>query len=218
MNIILSGMSEDTKRIIIVLLLVFILAFVIIGSLSILIKKIMTFQANKMEDMVHDVVVTGVIKDSKKLINYGIRKNHRYFFKKSWIPFVIMATGGLALLLYCIINQNWSVNPFEWEKGVGFGTLFFQFDWENAPRATFFGMTLISDWPEVIHTPTWSWNAWGSYLFVPCIFIGGIWFLVDIQAYIARSFRLFKLSKKVFNKTLENFNADTLPRDPVKPE
>lgn len=66
--------SENDKRLIIVLLLVFILVFVIVGYLSLLVRKIMKIQGDKMEDMVHDVVVTGVIIESKKLVKFGIKK------------------------------------------------------------------------------------------------------------------------------------------------
>lgn len=214
----LAQLSESDKRLIIVLLLVFVLVFLIVGYLGVLIKKIMTFQGKKMDDLVHDVVVTGVIKDSKKLVRYGIKKNHRKLFKNSWIPVLILLISGLVMLIYCIIYNDWTVNPIGYEDGKGFGTLFFIFDWDNAPRSDFFGLTLISGWPEVIHSPTWSWLAWGSYIFVPGTLIGGIWFLIDVQAYIARSYRLFKLSKTVFNKSLENFDASEMPREPIKPE
>lgn len=213
----LIKLSENDKRLIIVLLLVLILVFVIVGYLSLLVKKIMKLQANKMEDMVHDVVVTGVIIDSKHLLRYGIKKNHRQLFKDAWIPFVIMAVASLALLLYCLINQNWSVDLFDYKK-YGIGTLFYQFDWENAPRANFFGVTLISGWPEVISSPHWSNDAWGSYIFVPGMLVGGIWFIICVQAYIARFYRLIKLSKTVFNKSLANFDPNSTPRGPIKPE
>lgn len=214
----LAQLTESDKRLIMILCLIFVLVFVLVGYIGVLVKKIMTFQGKKMDDLVHDVVVTGVITDSHKLMRYGIKKNHRLLFKDSWIPVLIMAVAGLTMLIYCIIYNNWTINPFEWGEGVGFGTLLFHFDWDGAPRSNFFGLTLMSDWPEVIHSPTWSWNAWGSYIFVPGIFVGGIWFLIDVQAYIARSYKLFKLSKSVFNKSLDKFDASELPPEDVKPE
>ena len=58
-----AKLAESDVRLIIVLLLIFLLVFVIFGYLAILIKKIMHLQGNKMEDVVHDVIVTGVILD-----------------------------------------------------------------------------------------------------------------------------------------------------------
>ena len=214
----LVKLSESDKRLIIVLLLVFILVFVIAGYIGILVSKIMHHQGRKMDDLVHDVVVTGVITEEKKLVKFGIKKNHQYFFKKSWIPALIMAVSGFILLIYFII-YGFDVDlkdHVEW----GFGTLFYIFDWDNAPRSTFFGIQLISDWPELVEggTPHWSWKAWGSYLFIPGMIVGGSWFLVCVQAYIARLYRLIRLSKIVFNKSLENYNPNEGLRSPINPE
>ncbi len=213
----LIKLSENDKRLIIVLLLVFILVFIIVGYLSLLVKKIMKIQGDKMEDMVHDVVVTGVILDSKKLVKFGIKKNHRQLFKDSWIPFLIMLTSSLVLLFTCLIRNNWAISILDY-KSEGVGTLFHIFDWDNAPRSNFFGMELISDWPEVISSPHWSNEAIPSYIFFFGMLAGGIWFLYDVQAYIARFYRLIKLSKTVFNKSLENFDPDTVARAPINPE
>ncbi len=210
-------LTENDKRLIIVLLLVLILVFVIVGYLTLLIKKIMKAQANKMEDLIHDVVVTGVVIDSKHLLKYGIKKNHRQLFKDSWIPFLIMVVSALILVLYCLFNQNWSINVFDYER-YGIGTLFYVFDWANVPKSTFFGLEIVSDWPEVISTPHWSNDAWASYIFVPGMLVGGVWYLIMVQAYIARLYRLIKLSKTIFNKSLNNFDPTSAPRPPIKPE
>lgn len=213
----LIKLSENDKRLIIVLLLVLILVFVIVGYTSLLVKKIMKIQGNKMEDLVHDVVVTGVIIDSKKLIKFGIKKNHRQLFKESWIPFLIMLFSSLVMLIYCLIKQNWSINIFDY-KVEGVGTLFHIFDWDNAPKSNFFGIKIISNWPELISAPHWSNQAIPSYIFFFGMLVGGVWFLYDVQAYIARFYRLIKLSKTVFNKSLENFDPDTVARAPINPE
>ena len=103
----LIKLSENDKRLIIVLLLVVILLFVIAGYIGLLVKKIMKFQAAKADDMLHDVVEAGVITSERKLMLFGIRKNWREFFKKSWIPFLIMLTASTILLMYCLISKNW---------------------------------------------------------------------------------------------------------------
>ncbi len=210
-------LTENDKRLIIVLLLLVILLFVIAGFVGLFVKKIMTHQANKMEDMVHDVVVTGVITTPNHLRKYGIKKNHRKLFKDAWIPVVIMINASLILLIYCIFTNNWGVNVFDIDK-YGIGTWFFHFDWDNAPKSIFFGNEIISDWPPLYSSPHWSWDAWGAYIFVPGMFVGGIWFLICVQAYIARSYRLFKLSKTIFDKKLDKFNPDNAPRTPINPE
>ena len=212
-----AKLAESDVRLIIVLLLIFLLVFVIFGYLAILVKKIMHLQGNKMEDVVHDVVVTGVILDGKSLLKYGIKKNHRLLFVQSWIPFLIMFVGCFAIFLYCLITGNWSVNVFDMEK-YGVFTLFHNFDWSNIPTTNFFGLTIICDWPKVISEPHFSVDAIGSYIFCFSMLIGGIWFLIDVQAYIARLYRLIKLSKTVFNKSLKDFDPNSVPREDIKPE
>ena len=216
MMVTLVKLTESDKRLIVVLLLVFILVFVIAGYIGVAISKVMHHQGKKMDDLVHDVVVTGVITEEKKLVKFGIKKNHQYFLKKAWIPAVIMAVSGLILLIYFIIH-GFDVDIKDYHE-TGFGTLLWIFDWDNAPRSVFFGKEIISEWPAVISTPHWSWKAWGSYLFIPGIITGGVWFLLCVQAYIARIYRLLRLSKSVFNKSLENFNPDEAPRSPINPE
>ena len=213
----LVKLTENDKRLIIVLLLLVILLFVIVGYLGLLVRKIMSHQAKKADDMLNDVVRAGVITDEGKLLRFGIRKNWRVLFKEAWIPFLIMLGSALILILYCLTMQNWDVNIWDY-KEEGFGTLFHIFDWEHAPRAKFFGIEVICDWPECISTPRFSIKAWGAYLFVPGMFVGGIWFLVCVQAYIARSFRIKKLSKQVFRKSLDDYNANDAPRGPIRPE
>ena len=217
MMVTLLKLTENDKRLIIVLLLLVILIFVIAGYIGLLVKKVMKKQGDKMDDLIHDVVVAGVIKDEKHLIRFGIKKNHRQLFKSAWIPMCIMAGASLILVLYCIIYNNWKPNLADYET-TGFNTLFFVFDWKNAPRSEFFGKSIVSDWPPLLSKPHWSWKAWGAYLFIPGMIIGGLWFLVCVQAYIARTIRLFKSSKKVFSKSLENYNVNEAQRIPQNPQ
>lgn len=202
----LIKLTENDKRLIIVILLIFILIFIIAGYVGLLVKKIMKHQAKEADNMLFNVVDAGVITNEKKLLLFGIRKNWRVFFKQAWIPFLIMLGATLILLIYFITSGNWGINLWDYEK-YGFGTLFHIFDWGNAPTTNFFGLTIICDWPKCISTPHWSWDAWGSYLFIPGMFVGGIWFLVCVQAYIARAYKIKKLSKSVFRKSFENINS-----------
>ena len=213
----LIKLTENDKRLIIVLLLLVILLFVIAGYIGLLVRKIMKHQAKKADDMLSDVVRAGVIRDEKKLLLFGIRKNWRVLFKEAWIPFLIMLGSALILIIYCASMNNWKVNVFDY-KEEGFFTLFHIFDWEHAPKAKFFGIELICDWPECISTPHFSIKAWGAYLFVPGMLVGGVWFLVCVQAYIARSLRIKKLSKQVFRKSLDNYDPSEGFINPIKPE
>lgn len=208
----LIKLTENDKRLIIVLLLLFILLFVIAGYVGLLVRKIMNSQATKAEDMLHDVVEAGVITNERKLFWFGIRKNWREFFRRAWIPFLIMLIGTTVLLLYCAFSRNWSYNIWDYEKQ-GFNTLFYIHDWSVFYTTSEEGFVIT--WPKLISTPHLSGEAWVSYIFVPSMIVGGVWFTFQVQGYIARTIRIYKISKKAFRKTMENV---TPPPSEINPE
>jgi len=212
-----ARISEDGRRVLIALLFVFIFLFIIIGSIGILIKKVMQKQAKGADEMLYNVVKAKVITNRKSLVKFGIKKNYMRFYKEARIPFLIMLCASLVLIIYCITMNNWHVNVFD-NQTEGIFTLFHTFDWKNTPTTKVFGITVISNWPPLLTKPHWSWKAWGSYIFVPGMLVGGIWFLITVQAYIARSYRIFKASKKVFSHSLDDLKPEDKPVEDIKPE
>lgn len=208
----LIKLTENDKRLIIVVLLLFILLFVIAGYVGLLVRKIMNAQASKADDMLHDVVEAGVITNEKKLFLFGIRKNYREFFRRAWIPFLIMLVGSIVLILNCAFSKNWSYNIWDYEKQ-GFNTLFYVHDWSVFFTSSEEGFAIT--WPKLISTPHFSGEAWASYIFVPSMIVGGAWFTFKVQGYIARTIRIYKISRKAFRKTMENV---TPPPSEIHPE
>lgn len=203
----LAKLSENDKRLIVVLLLVFILVFVIAGYVGLLVKKIMHRQGRRADDMVHDVVVSGVVSTKGKLFRFGERKNARILTRQAWLPFLIMLVAALTIVIYLAATDKWGMDLLAYEKDSGgFSTILFLWDWENAPRETFFGMELISDWPALLNSPHFDAPSIPAYIFFVGMIVGGVWFLVAVQAYIARSYRLVRLTGKVFTKSLENYD------------
>ena len=89
----------------------------------------------------------------------------------------------------------------------GFGTLLFLWDFENPDCYTrVFGLTVLCEWPPLINEPHVVAEAWCGYIFVPLIFIGGLWYLWTLQSLIARTIRMFKLADTAFEKSLDGFN------------
>lgn len=197
--------TENDKRFIIALLLIVILAFVIIGYLSLFVKKIMDFQAKRADDMLNDVVRTKVVNSERKLRSYGIRKNWRLFFKQASIPFIILGVAWLLFLIDGILIEPEGFAGIElWDfESKGIRTLFFVRDWAQAPRGDFwFLKNIVTGLAPIVNRPHFEWSAWFSYLFIPLNLVGIVWLFVDVQAYIARSFRIIKLSMTLFKKTL----------------
>ena len=204
---VLVTLSENDKRLLIALLLVLILVFVLIGYIGMLVTRIMRWQGKKLDNHVADVLMTKVIDNKKKFIPYALKKNFRLFFKQSWIPIVIMLVATGFLLAKDIIDHNFSYNPFNSHDG--FSTLLFLWDFGNDEYyTTIFGIKVLSTWPALINEPHLVKEAWVSYIFVPGAFIGGLWYLWAVQSFISRLIRMFKLSRTVFDKNLDNFNIN----------
>ena len=210
--ILLIKLTENDKRIIIAIFLILILIFVLIGVIGSLIVRTMKWQGKKCDTLVSDVVTNHVVTTPFQLRLYARKKNSRYFIKQAWIPILLILAGVLTIIIRDAVKQDWAYNPFNINDG--FGTLFFVWDFENAPRTTIFGFTLISDWPPFANEPHFEQAAIISYIAVPLVIIGGIWYLVVAQAYLARTIRAYQLSKKVFEKSLDNFDQNT-PTPPL---
>ena len=209
MNIpLLFKFTENDKRVLIALCFAVILIFVLCGIIGSLIVRTMKWQGKKCDTLVSDVVVNRIITTPHQLRRYAARKNARHFIKQAWVPIIIILVGFIILIIHNAVTNDWAYNPFNVETG--FGSLLFTWDY-NDPDIwhNFFGVKLIADWPKIDNTPHFVAEAFASYWIVPALVGGGLWYLVVAQAYLARTIRAFKLSKKVFEKSLENFDQNT---------
>lgn len=201
----LIALSENDKRLIFALLIVLILVFVLIGYIGFLITRVMKWQGKKLDSLVADPVVTHVITTRKHFYRYARKKNWRLFFKQSYIAILIMVTGALVLLIRDAIAKDFAYNVINHQK-TGFGTLLFVWDFSGCFKRD--GISLVLNWPTLINTPHFEVNAIVSYIFMISMIVGGIWYLVSLQALIARTIRMYQLSTKVFEKSLDGFNQN----------
>ena len=207
MNLLIS-LSETDKRVIFVLLLLIIITLVIFGYIGLLITRVMRWQGRRVDQFTHDVVVTKVIDNKKDFVKYARKKNWVWFFKQAWKPLIIILLAFILLVIHNAVTRDWSYDVFDHEK-TGFGTLLFIWDFNDPDiYKEFFGIKLIADWPPIISTPHWEWDAWCSYIFVPAVFIGGSWYLIALQCVVARTIRIYQLKHSVFDKSLENYNQN----------
>ena len=202
---VLVQLSENDKRVIIALLLIFVLIFVLIGFIGSIIVRVMKYQGRQIDTLCHDVVVTRVITNVKAFKKYARKKNWKTFYKESWIPLIILVVAFLSLLLTMMIKQDFKYNLFDHHK-TGFTTILFLWDFSDCFQK-FFGITLLAKWPTtLINKPHFEVEAIGSYIFVPTFLVGAIWYLITVQRLIARTIRIFKLADSVFTKSLETYN------------
>ena len=206
--VLLIKLTESDKRILIAACLIIILVFVLIGLIGSIIVRTMKWQGKKCDTLVSDVVVNKIAKTPRQLRKYARIKNTRHFIKQAYIPIILMIVAVLIIVIRDAVLKNWDYNPFNIDNG--FGTLLFIWDFKNPDIYTkVFGVTLLADWPPLANEPHFVMEALPAYIAVPLAVIGVIWYLVAAQAYLARTFRAWKLSKQVFEKSLEGFNQNT---------
>ncbi len=196
------SLNESDKRLLIILLVVMVFLFIIIGLIGALIRFVTVRFGKRMDYEVHEAVVLRVITTPEQLKKYGNIKNNRQLIKMAVVPFAI----GFVSLLIWIINSTiygiWARDYFG-----EFSTLLFNFDWGNPNNfVNFWGLTLLAKWPDLLSSPTWHNEYWGSYILVPLWLTAIVWYLVVIQAYLARAARLNKLSHSIFEKSLDDFD------------
>lgn len=212
-NPIFVSLSEGDKRMIFALILIFLLAAILIGYISYLIVKLMKWQGKKIDTLIHDVVVTRVIKDPQHLKSYGRKKNWAYFFKQAYIPLILLVIAAVFLIAYMSVTGNWGYNPFNVENG--FGSIFWTFKLSNEYTE---GTLIKFNRIIVDNTPHLSADGWGGYLFGIFFFVGGIWYVVVVMGLIGRTFKLIMRSKEVFEKSLDGFNQSKAMLDNTNPE
>ena len=191
-------LSENTKKALIILFLIFIILFVLIGYISMAVQGVMKRQGSKADEMLSNVVKAEYFEKEKPFRKFAWKKNMKVFYLEARIPFLILLASWFAYLLFCLFSGKWGYNALS--RTEGFATLLFEFgEW---PKEKFFGMTLISGWPEVVTKPHFEAIAIFSYIFVPANLVGILWFLYCTQAYIARSIRIRKISRGIYRKKL----------------
>ncbi len=204
MNLLIS-LSENDKRLIFAILIIIILVFVLIGYIGFIVTRIMKWQGKRLDTLVADPVVTRVITDRRHFLRYARKKNWRLFFKQVYPAVIILFVGTLVLLIRDAVTRDFAYDIFDYEV-TGFNTVLFLWDFSSVIVREKF--SLILNWPTLINTPHLSAPAWASYVFMTCMIVGGIWYLIALQSLISRTIRMYSLSHKAFEKTLEGFNQN----------
>ena len=199
------ALSENDKRLLFILLIVFLIIFLLLGLIGVLIRTISKVFSRRMDYEIHEAVTNRVITTPEQLKKYGRVKNNRLFFKQAIPPFIILAVSLLMYLVYSFATGIWGEDYFG-----HFSSLLYTWDWGNPENyAEFWGLTLLRRCPPLLNEPHFVAEYWGSYILVPLWLTAITYYLVIIQAYVARAMMLEKRSHTVFEKSLEDFNYFT---------
>ena len=213
-------LSDTDKRALVILLILLVVALLFIGLIGMAIRGTMIHQSKRADAMMHDVAKAHVINNPRAFRIFGTKKNNRALYRDSLIPFAIALVATITLLIFNLATSDWSHNIFEECK-----ELFFEYDWvgttEDPVFVKIFGISVISRWPDVTHTPEFKLEHLCSYIVVFLYVVSWLYYAYVCQAYIAREVMIIQRSNTIYHKSLEGFNANAdvniKPENPIPP-
>lgn len=197
--IFLVKLSENDKRVMIALLLVFILLLLILGYIFMLIKHLIKKQGDAVDTYMYDIMRAKLVNSPKEFRKISFEKSLRKFYFQARIPFLIMVVSLAMVFIYQLLTETASWN-FIFNN---ISDLFFKFGpW---PTTKLFGITLPSDWPEVIKNPELHFTADGiiSYIFLVSMSYGIIHYMFIVLGLISRNYRTRVIAHDFFKKDLK---------------
>lgn len=211
----LSEKSQNVLKVIIIILLILVIVLTLLGLLGMLIEKIMKKQGRKVDEYMNHLIFSRMVDKKKDFEKYAKLKNRILFFKQSIPPVIFGVAAVLIWVIYHLaFNPNWSESIFTgdlWYDGVnqrvgtGIMTLFYTFDFTKVEYVPPLGFTF----DKIIVTNTPHFVGWPTFInYIVFIFgaIAIIWYLVNVQAYVSRLFRISELSKKLYSKDLDSID------------
>lgn len=197
----LIKLSENDKRILLFVLFLVVILLVLLGIIYDGIRLLIRTQGQEINRMMTPAYKSGAIANKKHFKQIARRKSHVYFYRKYRFTFLF---GLLAFIIYGTVSlfyKHW-LNIFDYELE-GFTTLFYILDMENAPRANFFGIEIINQFPEAISRPHFSALAIPSYILAPIFVYVFVSALILSLGLFSRTIAINKIARGLFTHTLE---------------
>ena len=210
---ILVKLSENEKRFLVVLFFIVIILLYVFGLIYEATVKFMAHQGEDIGRLMATQVDSGFISSLNQFKKNSMRKSRLEFYKqfsKTFLAIIIwFAIYGTISIFY----GHW-LNLFD-QAEEGFTTLFYTFDLANVPTTKIFGLTIISDFPPVVHQAFFSVKAIPSYFLALFGLIILIIFAVQVLGYLARTIFVMQHSKKMFTRDLKEYKLSDLSAAPA---
>lgn len=199
--LLVSEKTQTWLKAVLIFLLVFILVFALLGFIGNLIEKIMKFQGRKVDRYMTNLVLSRLIDKPKDFVRIAKLKNKICFFKASITPIIFALLSFIIWVSYHSSIGNWSESILDSKTGIL--SLFYTFDFSNVkfvPPLGFDGIT-ITNIPHFITGP-----AMTNYFIFAFGFAALVWYLVNVQAYVSRLYRIKILKKTIYSKDLSTLD------------
>ena len=195
----LVSLSENEKRILLILFIVLTSAFLLFG---LLIKGISAWAKSKgkaVDGYMYDFVKFRVIKTPAEFRRYVFKRETRYLYLNSRWMIRILIVSSVLFVLYVenVLNGDY-FEPLRILED-----LLPILDW---PKTEIFGMQIISDWPTLVKAPEAELTLKGyiTYIYALILIYSLFKFIHDILIFNARLSRSNKTSNSAFGKNLED--------------
>ena len=195
----LVSLSENEKRILLILFIVLTSAFLLFG---LLIKGISAWAKSKgkaVDGYMYDFVKFRVIKTPAEFRRYVFKRETRYLYLNSRWMIRILIVSSVLFVLYVenVLNGDY-LEPLRILED-----LLPILDW---PKTEIFGMQIISDWPTLVKAPEAELTLKGyiTYVYALILIYSLFKFIHDILIFNARLSRSNKTSNSAFGKNLED--------------
>lgn len=203
-------------KVILMILSIFIFVVIIFGLIYLLVKKIMETQGRKVDQLMANTVLSGVINEPKLFKKVAKYKSNVYFIKKSSIAFIILTVCVIAYVSFAVYSKDWGF-------GIKYTKEFFPYlERAKNDNGAFGAEWIVTQWP-VWNTALVKWtNFTSTFEGVRHYFIffwwivasaGTILYLWDVQAWFSRYLRIREIVSKGFTKDL----VESMKNKPILP-
>ena len=213
MNVLAGNKFLDTSwKVILVIFLIVIAFFIIFGLIGRLIEIIMEKQGKAIDHSMANLVLSKLIDnkdDFKKIATY---KSKVKFLKASIAPIILLLIALIIWIVYSLSINNFTQSIFNRETGIA--SLFYELDFSSIEYYPPLGIA----WDKLIWIKPEPFNDIRivNYFIFLFFIVGLVWYLVCTQAYIARYFRIKKLSKTIYSLNLDKVDLQTFYSNKIK--
>lgn len=181
------------------ILVVLLSIFFIFGLIGRLVQVILKNQQKYVDKMMSKLIITKIVNNEKDFRRIAYYKSRVYFFKRSIIPVLILFITLIMWLTSMILSS--------WERGMFSLLGQMIYPWEGW---LIYYPPLGFQAPSVAHYVDMSnWFSIMTLITLGCFFIGIIYYFVGVGGFLARSYRIHKLSNKMFSKDLDEVDLST---------
>lgn len=199
-------------KVVLVIFLIVVIFFILFGLIGRLIDIIMKKQGKGVDHDMSNLVLSKVIDNKKDFKNIATYKSRIRFLKASIYPLSILLITFLIWIIYASSINNFHQSIFNRETGIM--SLFYELDFSSIEYYPPFGIA----WDKLIWikpAPFTDIRIVNYFIFL-FLSVGVIWYLVNTQAYVARMFRINKLSKTIYSLNLDNVDLQTFYSNKIK--